>query len=137
MLPHAEGSPQSSEFSGCVFREAQVTYYIARVLISAILIVVISEVAKRSSLAGAVIASLPVVSILAFMWIYMDTGDAHRIADLSQQIFWLVLASLVLFVALPMLIRHNFSFPVALLFSIVVTSGAYVLLIWILKGRVA
>ncbi|OOG22700.1 hypothetical protein B1C78_14300 [Thioalkalivibrio denitrificans] len=112
------------------------TYYIARVLISAILIVVISEVAKRSSLAGAVIASLPVVSILAFLWIYVDTGDVQRIAELSQQIFWLVLASLVLFVTLPLLIRNDYSFLVALLLSIVLTSGGYLLLVWILKGRV-
>jgi hypothetical protein len=49
------------------------------------------------------LASLPLTSLLAFVWLYLDTGDTQRVADLSQGIFWLVLPSLSLFVLLPFL----------------------------------
>jgi hypothetical protein len=110
-------------------------YYITKVIISAILIVLISEVAKRSSLAGAIIASLPVVSILAFLWIYIETGDAQRISELSRQIFWLVIPSLILFLALPIFIKQNMNFYAGLLLAMVLTSGAYLAFVWILRGK--
>ena len=62
-----------------------------KVAITAVLVVAISEVAKRSSLLGAVLASIPLTSVLAMVWLYADTGDAHKVADLATGIFWLVL----------------------------------------------
>jgi hypothetical protein len=53
-------------------------YYIIKILISAILIVGISELSKRSSLIGAILASIPFVSVLAFIWIYVDTKNVER-----------------------------------------------------------
>ncbi|MFW5453422.1 DUF3147 family protein [Thioalkalivibrio sulfidiphilus] len=110
-------------------------YYITKVIISALLIVLITEVAKRSSLIGAIIASLPVISILAFLWIHIETGDVQRIAELSRQIFWLVLPSLILFLALPILLKQNLHFYVALFLAMAMTSGAYLALFWMLKGK--
>ena len=66
-------------------------YYIIKVLISAILIVGISELSKRSSLIGAILASIPFVSVLAFIWIYVDTKNVETISKLSYSIFWLVI----------------------------------------------
>ena len=63
---------------------------------TAVLVVAISEVAKRSSLLGAVLASIPLTSVLAMIWLYADTGDAEKVADLATGIFWLVLPSLAL-----------------------------------------
>ena len=48
------------------------------------------------------LASLPLISLLAFMWLYLDTGDVEKVVALSRGIFWLVLPSLVLFIALPL-----------------------------------
>jgi hypothetical protein len=110
-------------------------YYIVKVIVSAILIVLVSEIAKRSTLAGAVIASLPIVSILAFLWIYLETGDAQRVSELSRQIFWLVIPSLLLFVALPLLIKQNVNFYIGLLVSMALTACAYLALVWFLRGR--
>ena len=76
-----------------------------KIVVTAVLVVAISEVAKRSTLLGAVLASLPLTSLLAMIWLYADTGDAQQVADLASGIFWLVLPSLVLFVALPLLLR--------------------------------
>ncbi len=69
--------------------------------------VAISEAAKRSTLLGGILASLPLTSLLAFIWLYGETGDTGKIANLSVSIFWYVLPSLVLFVALPILLARG------------------------------
>ena len=74
-------------------------YTITKVAITTILIVAISEVAKRSSLAGALLASIPLVSVLAMIWLYVDTKDIEKVSNLATSVFWLVLPSLVLFIA--------------------------------------
>ena len=84
--------------------------YAAKLLISLAVILAASEIAKRSSLFGALIASLPLTSLLVIVWLYRDTGDAARIATMSLSIFWLVLASLPLFLVLPALLRHGVGF---------------------------
>lgn len=81
-----------------------------KVVLTALIVVAVSEAAKRSSIAGAVLASLPLTSLLAFVWLYSDTGDVQKIAALSQGIFWLVLASLPFFLILPALLRAGWSF---------------------------
>ena len=107
-------------------------YYVIKVLISAILIVAISELSKRSSLLGAILASIPLVSVMAFIWLYIDTKNIETISKLSISIFWLVIPSLVLFITLPILLKYiNFYF--ALIFSIALTVVSYYIMILILQ----
>ena len=107
-------------------------YYVIKVLISAILIVAISELSKRSSLLGAILASIPLVSVMAFIWLYIDTKNIETISKLSISIFWLVIPSLVLFITLPIFLKYvNFYF--ALIFSIVLTAISYYIMILILE----
>lgn len=101
------------------------TYLIIKTLVSAVIIVAISELARRSSLLGALLGSLPLTSLLAFIWLYRDTRDAAKIAALSTSIFWLVLPSLVLFLVLPRLIGRGFSFYPALALSVTAMLAAY------------
>ena len=101
------------------------TQFLIKVLISALLVAAVSEVARRSSLLGALLASLPVTSLLAFMWLYRETGDTEKVAALSADIFWLVLPSLVLFVLLPVLLRQGWSFWTSLGLSSAATAIAY------------
>jgi hypothetical protein len=108
--------------------------YVAKVLVTAVVVVAVSELGKRSSLWGAVLASLPLTSLLAFVWLYTGTGNVRDVAALSQGIFWLVLASLPLFVLLPLLLRHGVGFWPALAASCLFTVGAYFALVWVL-GR--
>ncbi len=110
-------------------------YYIIKVLVSAILIVAVAELAKRNTLMGAVIASIPLISVLAFIWLYLDTGDVSKISKLSMQIFWLVIPSLILFVSLPLLLKLNANFYIALTISIGLTAIGYSMLVWVLKGK--
>ncbi len=93
------------------------TQYILKILVTTVLVVAIAEVSKRSSLVGGLLASLPLVSFLALFWLYLDTKDTGKVAALSSSIFWLVLPSLVFFLALPPLLlklKLNFYFSFGL-----------------------
>lgn len=105
------------------------------IVVTAVLVFLISEASKRSTLLGAALASLPLTSILAMIWLYRDTGDVVKIAEFSRGVFWLVLPSLALFALMPPLLRHwHLAFPVALLIACVVTALACLLTVWLL-GR--
>lgn len=109
------------------------TYLVLKFVISAAIVVAVSEVARRSSLFGALVASLPLTSLLAFVWLYRDTGDVTQIAALSGSIFWLVLPSLLLFVLLPVLLRAGIGFGLSLLIACAATAAAYGLTVILLR----
>ena len=92
-------------------------YYALKVGISAFVIVAITEIAKRSSGFAALLAAIPLTSLLAFIWLHVEGAEPARIAELSGQIFWLVLPSLLLFLLLPLLIRQGLGFWLSLAIS--------------------
>jgi hypothetical protein len=85
-----------------------------KVIVSAIVLVVASEVSKRSTLIGALIIALPLNSILAFSWLYLDTRDEMRVAQLSQSVMLLILPSLTFFILMPLCLKAGQSFGVAM-----------------------
>ena len=99
----------------------ELIYYAIKIAITTILIVAISEISKRNSLVGAVLASIPLVSVLAMFWLYIDTGDSTKVSNLSSSIFWLVLPSLTLFLTLPILLKLELHFYWAIAISIGLT----------------
>jgi uncharacterized membrane protein (GlpM family) len=104
-----------------------------KVAITALIVVVIAEVAKRSTFIAAIVASLPLTSLFAMIWLYADTGDAQKVADLAGGIFWLVLPSLALFIALPLMLRAGWPFSISLLAASALTVACYFAMIAILK----
>ena len=108
-------------------------YFALKVLISALLIAAISELARRNSGIAALLASLPLTSLLAFVWLQFEATPADQIADLSQQIFWLVLPSLLLFLILPLLLRAGFGFWLSLALSSAATAGCYLAMLPLLR----
>ncbi|MEO8164831.1 MAG: DUF3147 family protein [Betaproteobacteria bacterium] len=108
--------------------------YIVKIALTSLIIVAISEIAKRNSFWAAALASLPLTSLLAFVWLYLETGDAERVAALSHGVFWLVIPSLPLFLLLPALLRAGANFWLSLAISCVLTALAYAAMIWSL-GR--
>lgn len=108
-------------------------YYTTKIVLSALILVAVSEIAKRSSLLAALLASLPLTSLLAFVWLYLDTGDVQQVASLSSDIFWLVLPSLPLFLVLPLLLKMGWGFWPSLGVTVIVTAACYGLMLLILK----
>jgi hypothetical protein len=98
---------------------------IVKVLLTALIVVAISELGKRSTLAGALLASLPLTSLLALIWLYRDTADAMQAADLARGIFWLVLPSLAFFVVFPAAVRTGWTFWMSMGAGIAATLVAY------------
>ena len=108
--------------------------YDLKIAVTAVVVVAVSELGKRSSFWGAVLASLPLTSLLAFVWMRMDGAETGQIAGLSTSIFWLVLPSLLLFVVLPLLLRAGVNFWASLGLACLATVGAYAAMVAVL-GR--
>jgi len=109
------------------------TYNIIKVVISAILIALISEVARRSTFFGAILASVPLISVMAMIWLYIDTHDSAQVVQLSKSIFWLVIPSLVLFITFPLFIRLQFPFYAALVSAVIIMIITYFMAIYLLE----
>jgi|TARA_B110000495_G_scaffold129452_1_gene112610 hypothetical protein len=99
-------------------------------LFSGAVIVTASEIAKRSATFGALVISLPLASIIALTSLYNETSDVEKVAEFAEGILWLVLPSLVLFITLPIMLRKNIGFEVAMASSIIFTLIAYGIGIW-------
>lgn len=108
------------------------TYFILKCALSGIIIGVVSEVARRSPAFGALIVSLPLVSLLGIIWLWRDTGDVERIAGLAQSTFWYVLPSLPMFLVLPALLRAGVGFWPSLTAGCGLTVVLYFVTAWAL-----
>jgi hypothetical protein len=93
---------------------------------------VVSEIARRSPTLGAFFLSLPLVSILAAIWLWQDTGDTQRVGALVQSTFWYVLPTLPMFLAMPALLRGGMGFWPALGLCCALTFALYLLTVWAL-----
>jgi len=106
-------------------------YLIIKTIASALIIVAVSEVAKRNPAGGALIASLPLISILGMVWLWRDTHDPARMATHAGATFWYVLPSLPMFLFIPVLLRRGLGFWPSLLAGCAVTIALYLLMIWL------
>jgi len=106
-------------------------YLVLKALLSGAIIAAVSEIAKRSPAFGALVASLPLVSVLAIIWLWRDTGDTARIANHAEATFWYVIPSLPMFLAFPYMLRHGVSFWLALGASCAFTVALYFLTVLI------
>jgi cobalamin synthase len=100
-------------------------YLLVKAAVSGVLIALISEVARKNPGWGGLLASLPLVSLMAMVWLWRDTHDPQRVGDQAISTFWFVLPSLPLFLILPLLIRAGWGFWIAILVSCLVTLILY------------
>ena len=107
--------------------------YAFKVIISAAIIVLVSEASKMNATLGAFIKSLPLISVLSMLWIYIDTKNTSIISTLSTSTFWLVLPTLPMFLILPLLLKHKVGFYPALTISIGIMVVLYVITTFVLK----
>ena len=106
-------------------------YFLIKAAVSGVIVALVSEIARRFPGWGGLFASLPVVSLLAMIWTYRDSGNPVTVAALSQSTFWFVLPSLPLFLIVAMLIRGGAGFWVAIGIACTVTLVLYAAFYWI------
>ncbi len=104
---------------------------VMKALISGALIALASEIARRNPGWGGLVASLPLVSLLTMLWLWRDTGDAGRIADLALSSTAYVVASLPAFMALVLLLRRGLAIPLAILAFVLIGMAGYVAMTWL------
>jgi hypothetical protein len=107
-------------------------YTVIKFVITAGLIVLISEISKRSAALGALLASLPLISMLAILWLYIDTKDVLKVATLTHNILLLVMPSLAFFIVLPVLLKKGLDFYLSMGIAAAITAGCYALMLMFL-----
>ena len=106
-------------------------YLAAKALVSGILIAAASTIAKRYPGFGALVASLPLVSVLGMMWLWAEKPDAENMAAHAGATFWYVLPSLPMFLLIPALLRHGVNFWLSLAAGCALTIILYVVMTWL------
>lgn len=108
-------------------------YAAIKALVSGLIVAAASEIAKRHPALGALIVSLPLISILAFIWLWIETGDKESVAALAQSTFWFVLPTLPMVLVLSALLRGGMGFWPALGLSCLLTTALYAAMVWALS----
>ena len=107
-------------------------YLLLKAALSGVIIAIVSEVARRAPGFGALIASLPLISVLGMIWLWRDTADTARMADHAYATFWFVLPSLPMFLAIPLLLNRGVAFWPALATGCAMTIALYLVMVWTL-----
>lgn len=105
-------------------------YLLIKALLSGALIAAVSEIARRYPGWGGLVASLPLTSLLAIVWLWRDSGDSERVAQLSASTIWFILPSMPLFIALPFLLRSGVGFWLSMGIGVAATILLYALWFW-------
>ena len=104
-------------------------HYFIKVFISSAIIVLVSEIAKKDNIIGGLIASIPIVSVLSMIWLYIDTNNIDKVKALANGVLWMIFPSMSLFIILPILINCGIKFYLSLTISILITMVCYLITI--------
>jgi hypothetical protein len=106
-------------------------FLLLKAALSGLMIAIISTVAKRYPGFGALIASLPLVSVLGMIWLWHERPDAENMARHAGATFWYVIPSLPMFLLIPFLLRHGTGFWPALAAGCALTVALYAAMAWV------
>lgn len=108
------------------------TWVLTKYLITAAMVVLVSELAKRSDKVGGLVAALPLVTVLTLIWLYLENQSQTKIANHAWYTFWYVIPTLPMFLAFPMLLPR-LGFWLTLLACVCISTGCFVVFAWILR----
>ena len=108
------------------------TFLIFKYLITAGVVVLISETAKRSDKLGAFIAALPVITILVMIWLYIEKQPSEKIANHAYYTFFYVIPTLPMFILFPWIMNKT-NFWITLMISVIITTISFFILAYFLK----
>lgn len=100
-------------------------WYLVKLLVTALIIVLVSEVSKKLPLIGSLIASIPLISVLGMIWMYGEKVNVSKIASHAEGTFWYVIPSLPMFLVLPWMLRKGINFPISLTVGVALTGVLY------------
>jgi len=100
------------------------SWIITKYLLTAGVVVAVSEIAKRSDKLGALIAALPMVTILALIWLHLEQQSTEKIANHAWYTFWYVIPTLPMFLLFPFLLP-KWGFWWTLIASAVITATCF------------
>lgn len=104
--------------------------FIVKAVVSGLMVALISTISRKYPGWGGLLASLPLVSVMAMLWLYGETREPEKVAALAVSTFWYILPSLPMFLIIPAMIRSGISFPVTMIVAIVATLLLYAALNW-------
>lgn len=104
------------------------SWYFIKIAITALVVLIVSEISKRLPLLGSLIASLPLISVLGMVWIFKETKDAKKLITHAEGTFWYVLPSLPMFLVMPWMMKKGVSFYLALGAGILLTIILYIIM---------
>ena len=102
--------------------------FVIKAVISGLLVATISLIARRYPGWGGLVASLPLVSLLSMLWLYGETRDTERVAELAMGAFWFFLPSIPMFLLIPAMLRSGYGFGVTMASAVLLTMGLYALM---------
>ena len=105
-------------------------YLAIKAAVSGVIVAAVSEIARRYPGWGGLLASLPLTSLLAMLWLYRDVHDSERVAELSTSTFWFFLPSVPLFLVLPLLLRSGIPFWASMGIAVAGTLALYAGWFW-------
>ena len=103
---------------------------VARALLAGAMIAAISEIGRRLPATAAIVASLPLISVLGMVFLWHQRPDAENMAVHAEATFWFVLPSLPMFLLIPLLLRQGFGFWPSLIAGCALTVALYSVMIW-------
>ena len=105
--------------------------FLIKAAVSGLLVALISTIARRYPGWGGLIASLPLVSVMAMLWLYGETRETEKVAALAMSTFWFFLPSMPMFLIIPIMLRSGWSFGVTMITAVVVTMLLYAGMNWL------
>ena len=116
-----------------VFFMSNLFFDMFKILLTAVIIFAVAQLSQRDTLLAAVLASIPLVSVLAMMWMNHNGASGDDIVNFTKDIVWLVLPSLLLFIVMPELIQRGWNFYPALGGGLSATVIGYFLMVELMK----
>ena len=99
-------------------------WIITKYLLTAGIVILVSELAKRSDKLGGLVAALPLVTVVTLVWLYLENQSMEKISNLAWYTFWYVLPTLPMFIAFPLLLPKLGFWP-TLISSILITMASF------------
>jgi len=109
------------------------SWIITKYLLTAGMVVLISEIAKRSDKLGGFIAALPIMTLLTLLWLYLENQGSEKIANHAYYTFWYVIPTLPMFLLFPLLLP-KLGFWLTMGTSILITIACFGLFVMLMRN---